>query len=177
MLIRGFRVQGNMDDFRKNGFRDSSRVQRDMSNIERNEIFKGPASVLYGAAGEPGGLVNLITKRPLEYRYSAVDAQLGGFDEYRFSVDSTGPLGDGGGLFYRLNRSAEDNQSFRDFVYKDRYFIAPVLRWDVGQDTRTTFDGDHWQLDEAMCEPKPLQEHLPLWVGGAGERNLTDNQD
>ena len=60
ILMRGFRVRGNSDDFRKNGFRDSSRVQRDLANIDRIEFLKGPASVLYGAVGEPAGLVNFM---------------------------------------------------------------------------------------------------------------------
>jgi len=77
MVIRGFPVAGDSSDYRKNGFRDVCRTQRDLANIERIEILKGPASVLYGISGQPYGVVNFITKKPLDYLYRSVEAQFG----------------------------------------------------------------------------------------------------
>ena len=151
LLIRGFRVRGNSDDFRKNGFRDSSRVERELANVERIEILKGPPSVLYGAAGEPAGLVNFITKQPLECRFDVVSATFGYFDDYRFTLDSTGPLATAVPLTYRLNLAVQDSQSFRDFAFNERFFIAPVICWHVSQCTRLTLEGE-FLYDERMTD-------------------------
>lgn len=159
LLIRGFRIRGNSDDFRKNGFRDSSRVQRELSNVERIEVLKGPASILYGAVGEPAGLVNFITKQPLDYRYDAVSATFGYFNDYRFTLDSTGPLATGLPLTYRLNMAVQDSGSFRDFVYNERFFISPVLRWQINERTRLTFEGE-FLYDERMTD-----RGIPIYQG------------
>jgi iron complex outermembrane receptor protein len=151
LLIRGFRVQGNMDDFRKNGFRDSSRVQRELANIDRIEVLKGPAAVLYGAVGEPSGLVNFITKQPLDYRFDRLAIRFGYFDDYRLTFDSTGPLLTDAPVYYRLNIAAADTDSFRDFVFNEKFFIAPVIRWDVGDRTRLTLEGE-FLYDERMTD-------------------------
>ncbi|MCA9203008.1 MAG: TonB-dependent receptor plug domain-containing protein, partial [Planctomycetales bacterium] len=142
LLIRGFRVQGNSDDFRKNGFRDSSRTQRDLANIDRIEILKGPAAALYGSSGEPAGLVNFITKQPLDYRQDVVSARIGYWDDYRLTLDSTGPLTNED-VTYRLNVAAQDSGSFRDFVFNERYFVAPVVRLRLAEDTYLTFEGEY----------------------------------
>ena len=159
LLIRGFRVQGNSDDFRKNGFRDSSRVERDLSNVERIEILKGPAAVLYGGSGEPAGVVNFITKSPLEERRQECDARFGSFGNYRFTLDSTGPLRNDAPLYYRLNLAEQDSDSFRDFVFKERFFAAPVVRWDIDDRTQFTVEG------EFLTDHRMTDRGLPLYKG------------
>src|SRR5215470_1962061 len=62
ILLRGLEVGSR--NYRKDGYFDPTLVPRDLQNVDRIEILKGPASVLYGSA-DPAGLVNLITKKPL----------------------------------------------------------------------------------------------------------------
>lgn len=62
---------------------------------------------------------------------------------YRGSLDLTGPLNDSETLLYRLNASAQNSESFVDFVEIDRYFVAPVLAWDIGEDTTLTFEAEY----------------------------------
>jgi iron complex outermembrane receptor protein len=146
--------RGFNDDFLIRGFRptEGAQVLRDqfpqatddlspfaeLWNIDRVEVLKGPNAFLYGRS-EPGGLINLVTKRPLsESRYHA-EFTVGSFDLYRPAFDITGPLGPGGSLFYRLNGLYETARSFRNFVDSERLFVAPALTWKIGPDTDVTF--------------------------------------
>ncbi|HXG02520.1 MAG TPA: TonB-dependent siderophore receptor [Candidatus Binatia bacterium] len=146
--------RGFNDDFVIRGFRptEGSLILRDQFpqaiddlspfaeiwNVDRVEVLKGPNAFLYGRS-EPGGLINLVTKRPLsESRYHAEFA-VGSFDLYRPAFDITGPLWPGGSLFYRLNGLYEKGRSFRDFVDSERAFVAPALTWKIGPDTAVTF--------------------------------------
>ncbi|MTF38697.1 TonB-dependent siderophore receptor [Cyanobacterium aponinum] len=137
---RGFRLE----QF-KNGFRDgfnSSRAALEFSNVERLEVIKGPASVLYGQV-EPGGLVNVITKKPLFEPYYAAEFTIGSYSFYRPSFDISGPLNEEKTVAYRLNVAYENAGSFRDFVNSERVSVAPVLTWKVGENTTLTFEGEY----------------------------------
>ena len=111
-----------------------------LANVERVEVLKGPASVLYGPA-DLGGLVNIVTKRPeAEPRYSFT-GKAGSFDFYNADIDLNRPLTDNGKLLARLNASYESADSFRDlFIKSERTHLAPSLRW--FPTVRTTVDLD-----------------------------------
>jgi len=137
---RGFRLS----QF-KNGLRDdfnSSRAALEFANVERVDVIRGPASVLYGQ-GEPGGLANVITERPLSEPRYAADLTVGSYGFYRPTVDITGPLNADRTLAYRLNLAYENAGSFRDFVNSERFFVAPVLSWEMGPDTTLTLEGEY----------------------------------
>ena len=148
-LMRGFAIDGNGNDFRKDGFRDSSRVQRSLANVQRIEFLKGPASVLYGAAGQPSGLVNYVTKNPLDVSFREARVQLGYFDRYRATVDSTGPLLGNADLLHRVNVAWQDSGSFRDFVDLERFFISPVLLHRLDDSTTLTMKME-WLHDQRV---------------------------
>ncbi len=65
-------------------------------------MLKGPAAVMYGRI-ELGGLVNLVTKKPLEEPYYALQQLFGSYDFYRATVDATGPFDTANTLLYRFN--------------------------------------------------------------------------
>ncbi|PNB52484.1 TonB-dependent siderophore receptor, partial [Pseudomonas sp. GW531-E2] len=79
---------------------------RELSNIERIDVVKGPASTLYGRM-EPGGLVNLVTKQPLATPYAAIDQSVGAFNFERTQIDLGGPLTRDATVQYRLNAAHE----------------------------------------------------------------------
>ena len=112
-LIRGF--FGGFD-IKRNGLRDASNLYQsfDLAGIERVEVLKGPASVLYGQ-GSLGGVINYITKQPLSDPYHALEASIGSFNFYRGAVDLTGPLNPSKTVLYRLNLAAQTTESFVDF--------------------------------------------------------------
>ena len=112
---------------------------RDMANVERIEFLKGPAASLYGAT-EPGGTLNVVTKRPLWQRAHSVEGYVGSYGLLRSTLDSTGPIGDK--VAYRLNAAIEDRDSFRDFVDARRSLIAPALSVRFSPTTRLDYTGE-----------------------------------
>lgn len=135
--MRGFGTESNL----KNGVRRANFVAiDDLANIEQIEVLKGPASALYGRF-EPGGVVNMVTKKPLAEQRTRIDFSAGRYDFYRTTLDSTGPLSDT--LGYRLTAAWQDNGSFRDFVDNESQFISPVLRWQLAEQTALTFEFEY----------------------------------
>lgn len=126
----GFKIRGfNTNNIFRNGLfmNEGYFTDLDTANLESVEVVKGPAQ-LYGRT-EPGGLINLTTKKPLKNAQYSLEQQFGSFDKYRTEWDATGPLNDDKTLLYRFTGSYEDKGSFRDFVSTDRYQINPSFTW------------------------------------------------
>ncbi|MDB5451289.1 MAG: ferrichrome-iron receptor [Phenylobacterium sp.] len=107
------------------------------------EVVKGPASVLYGQA-QPGGFVNIITKKPSFSQNTEVEARfntsLAGFDRQGgalISVDSTGPLL-GDKLAYRFIAETGASKGFRDGSFEHPIYVAPSLTWEITEKDRAT---------------------------------------
>jgi iron complex outermembrane receptor protein len=98
------------------------------ANIESVEVLKGPASILFGRI-EPGGLINIVTKRPLPDTHYSIQQTFGSYDEKRTEWDATGPASSDGTLFYRFTGSYDDGASFRDFNFHREMLFAPSLTW------------------------------------------------
>lgn len=110
---------------------------RDFADVERVDIIKGPASLLYGRT-EPGGLINIITKRPLERPMLALEQQVGSFDHERSQLDAGGPLSSSGSLLYRFNAAWQNSGSYRDIPKNHRIFVAPAVTWRASERTAVT---------------------------------------
>ncbi len=137
--IRGFFGGGILVD----GFKDGRGGIRETANVERIEVLKGPASVLYGGV-EPGGVINLVTKQPLRDPYYNAEFSVGSFSTFRPSIDISGPINSDRTLLYRLNSVYESSEGFRDFNQDiQRFFISPTLKWEIGQATNVTFQFDY----------------------------------
>jgi iron complex outermembrane receptor protein len=136
-----FTLRGFADStFFRDGFRlQQGAASREMANIESIEVLKGSAAILYGLV-EPGGMVNVITKQPLATPYYSVNQQFGSYNLYRTTVDATGPLTSDKSLLYRMNLSYENSGSFRDLVFNDNVFFAPVLKWNISDRTQATVE-------------------------------------
>lgn len=127
----------------RNGFRDFGfYTLRDTANVERYEILKGPASLLYGTL-QPGGITNTLSKQPLAQPYRRATFIAGDFDFYRAELDAGGPLARG--LFYRANLAYENAGSFRDGVENESVFFAPVVTAVLGARTRLTVELEYKQ--------------------------------
>ncbi|QDU25900.1 putative TonB-dependent receptor BfrD precursor [Anatilimnocola aggregata] len=142
ILIRGQQLTSS--NFRKDGFLDRTGVPRDFQNVERIEILKGPASILYGA-GDAAGLVNLITKKPLDAQFANFGYTFGAYEQSRFTVDANN-VSTSGNILFRLNAAQEDVNGFVDFDYTHRTQIAPVVTFLLDQDTTLTWNGE-WHKD------------------------------
>ncbi|MBP7330284.1 MAG: TonB-dependent siderophore receptor [Alicycliphilus sp.] len=122
VVIRGFTAIA--DQF-VDGVRDDALYFRDLADIERVEVLKGPAAVLYGR-GSSGGLINRVTKKP-KFGETSGEATLGlgSFDYRRATADVN--LGINDAAAFRLNMAAEDSGSYRDQQFVKRYNFAPSL--------------------------------------------------
>lgn len=105
--------------------------------LERVEVLRGPASVLFGQA-EPGGIVNLVSKRPTETAQNQVRLRADSDDLGELAGDFSGPLNDSGSLLYRVTMLGNDANSEVDKTGMQRQMIAPVLTWRLSEDTELT---------------------------------------
>ncbi|NNA57641.1 TonB-dependent receptor [Pseudomonas koreensis] len=128
LRIRGFDAS---NDFYLDGIRDDSQYKRDLHNVERVEVLKGPAAVLYGR-GSQGGIVNRVSKMPEFGRRSTIEAQAGSEDLRSLYADlSTDPSEN---ISLRLNMGNMDENSFRDGVSGNRQLFAPSMSWQLTPD-------------------------------------------
>jgi len=113
---------------------------RDLAGVERVEFLKGPAAALYGSS-EPGGTLNIVSKRPTWTDRRSAEVQAGNLGLRRASADLSGPLSDR--FAYRLNVAAEKRDGFRDFTGSERQVVAPAFTWKPGRDTVLEYVGEY----------------------------------
>ncbi|MEL6383693.1 MAG: TonB-dependent siderophore receptor, partial [Cyanobacteria bacterium J06626_18] len=164
--IRGF----NSAPILRNGFRQigprqasSRRSFPEVANLEQVEVLKGPAAVLYGEV-EPGGVINLVTKRPLSEPYYQFQTQIGSRELLRPSIDLSGPLTDDGRLLYRLNavyQSRDEIQNYDSDIR--RSFISPVLTWQISDRTDLTIELEYLE------DERPAFYGLPAFGDGIAD--------
>jgi iron complex outermembrane recepter protein len=126
--IRGFITT----DFLRDGFRESQGEIRETAEIEQVEVLKGPASILYGRL-EPGGVINVVPKKPLTEPIIAAELQAGSFQFYRTRFDLSSPLKSDRSLLFRINGVYQTEDGFREptDVTVQRYLIAPRVAWNI----------------------------------------------
>lgn len=138
--MRGFTGDPNFgSDYMVNGFSSSRGYNgmRDGANTQNVEVLKGPASALYGR-GEPGGTVNITTKKPRFVPEYSADVSLGSFNMKRAAVDLTGPMTEN--FAYRLNAAHEKGDSFRDTLTVERSLFSPSFIWLPGDHTTVSYE-------------------------------------
>ena len=140
--IRGFRTTGNRNSGNMvNGMRAQTSLwkQSSLANIERVEIIKGPASVLFGNAS-PGGIINRVTKKPLLEAQNVVSTTIGSFNTIKTYADFTAPLNKQKTFLYRLNLGYENTDSFRDLQQSENIIVAPSFSFLPTEKTRLNVD-------------------------------------
>jgi iron complex outermembrane receptor protein len=131
--IRGFSENNGLRD----GFRNYGYLAfRDVQNIERVEVFKGPAGALYGGVGAVGGYVNTVSKRPGPDNGGDVGITLGSYGLSRTTLDVNQALDNA--VSVRLNGAYEKNSTFRDNGGYDSWSIAPAISWNIERGTSLT---------------------------------------
>ncbi len=112
----------------------NANTNQDLSDIDRVEVLKGPASILYGR-GDPGGLINLVRKQPLEKPYTAVEQQFGSWGDFRTTLDTTGPVFKDNTLLYKFNLAWEDRNNFIQNSNAYLTHVAPTVTWNIDPHT------------------------------------------
>lgn len=98
------------------------------NNIERIEVIKGPASATFSSV-DPGGSINLVTKKPLTEDRKEISIATGSFSSITGTLDFTGPLNEDKSLLYRLNVGHRDSRSFRDLQFYKDILISPSFSY------------------------------------------------
>ena len=113
--------------------------------IERVEVLKGPASLLYGIT-DPGGLINLVSKRPEFTPHGSLNLTGTSFDGGLVQGDLTGPIA-GTNLAYRMVADLQSYAYWRNFGHLSRQVVAPSLTWQ-GDDTTVTvgYEFGHYRV-------------------------------
>ena len=126
--IRG--ISQNEDGQIVNGMRTRQYffLQPITTNIERIEVIKGPASATF-ASVDPGGSINLVTKKPLPVNRKEVSMSAGTFNTLRGTIDFTGPLSKDKSLLYRFNGAYQEAGSYRDYVGNKSYLLSPSFSY------------------------------------------------
>ncbi|MBL8505877.1 MAG: TonB-dependent siderophore receptor [Methylobacillus glycogenes] len=176
--IRGF---SNTDQgMLINGFRGGRgyNVTRDAATVERFEFLKGPAAAVYGAS-EPGGIINIVTKKPKFTQANSLDVNIGSYGLRRAALDTTGPINEQ--LAYRLNVVAEDSAMRSSLFEGDRQTVAPALTWVISDKTVLNYEAEFTRvstpLDRGLIQingnPRALPRSRVLGEPNDGNVELT----
>ena len=135
-LVRGF----NQSRYQ---FKDGLRLdpgylqQQEAWGLERIQVLRGPASVLFGQVA-PGGIVNMVSKRPVDRPLREVGVSLGSFGQRSIYADLGGRADADGRWLWRLPVLASQRGDAQDFVEASRVFFAPSLTWRLAASTQAT---------------------------------------
>ncbi|NMM08442.1 TonB-dependent siderophore receptor [Polaromonas sp.] len=172
VTIRGFSA---INDQFVDGVRDDALYFRDLSNIERIEVLKGPSSVLYGR-GSAGGLINRVTKKPRAEPALEIGATLGSAGQKRGEFDLGTASSDKETLF-RLTGALEDSTSFRNQYFLERQVIAPSVTFKLRPQTTLTLQADYLK-DKRLADQgvpsfrgRPVDVPIETYFGAANGRD------
>ena len=177
-----FMIRGLLIDYAlKNGFKNSSLLSfTDMANVERIEVLKGPASLLYGRI-EPGGVVNIVTRQPLSVHQQRAEFTVGRYGITRGVFDVTGPLSASGNVAFRLIGAGQHAGSHRDFVSRNGGVFAPSFSWKATDRTTVTVEGEALKTSgtpDAGLPSTPVSFTLPVHVSvGEPDQDSIRNQN
>ncbi|KUJ63134.1 TonB-dependent receptor [Flavobacteriaceae bacterium CRH] len=126
--LRGFPVQPTM----VNGLPGLTNGSLDPANIDKIEIIRGPSGTLFGSSLiSYGGLINTTTKRPYKTFGGEINYTVGSYGLNRATVDLNTPLNEKKTLNFRINSAYNKQNSFQDAGFRESYFIAPSLSYEV----------------------------------------------
>ncbi|MCH7400811.1 TonB-dependent siderophore receptor [Belliella kenyensis] len=140
--FRGFSTGINA----RNGMEAATgRSSLDIANVERIEILKGPSATLFGAnVSSFGGVVNLVTKAPMEERQTEITYTTGSFNLHRIAADVNTPLNEDNTVLLRVNTALNREKSFMDYGFNNTFIIAPSLLYKASERLTITLDLEYF---------------------------------
>jgi len=147
-------IRGNAttSDFFIDGVRDDVQYFRDLYNVERVEVLKGPNAMLFGRGGG-GGIINRVTKKADWSDEGSLTLELGSWDHRRLTADVAQPIGDA--FAVRVVGLYERSESFRDFVTVDRWGLNPSAAWRSGEGLTVSLSYEHFEDDRTVDRGLP----------------------
>lgn len=159
ITLRGFTA--NSDTY-LDGVKDNGQYFRDTFFMDRTEVLKGASSVLFGR-GSTGGVINSIAKKPLfGDPFAAADFTYGNYDFKRITLDAGSGFNDR--FAARLNALYQDQDSFRDYNFMNRWGVAPSVHWAITPDTALTLHLLHQEEDSVFDYGIPMFRGRPADV-------------
>jgi len=147
LTVRGFVPGRYLDGMRLPfGVRGYSQPRVEPFGLERVEVLKGPSSLLYGQAN-PGGLVNMVSKRPTTETVREIELQYGNHNRKQVGLDLGGKIDDTGQWSYRLVALGRKSDTAYSFVSEEKTTLAPSLTWRPNADTRLTLLAQYQKID------------------------------
>ncbi len=151
--IRGFRAENARDINGLRGY-NTTYTSPMLVNIERIEVIKGPTATLYGNC-DPGGTINLVTKRPLDTTKARLDIYGGAWNHFRVEGDVTGPLNRSKTLLYRLNAGYDNTGSFINQTFAKSYELAPSFSFIPNDRFRVNLDFSLSHINTVLNQGQP----------------------
>jgi len=158
VVIRG---QSTSADFFLDGVRDDVQYYRDLYNLDRVEVLKGPNAMIFGRGGG-GGVINRVTKEAEFMPLHEITLTGGMYDDKRFAMDLNQPLNDK--VATRFNGMYDNSGSFRKYVGLTRYGINPTLTLKPTKTTRITFGYERFRDDRTADRGVPSFQGRPVDV-------------
>ncbi|AKZ62103.1 TonB-dependent receptor [Herbaspirillum hiltneri N3] len=124
--------------------------------LERLEVLRGPASVMYGQS-PPGGMINAVSKRPSATAVREIGVEYGTYDRKQLKADVGGALDTGGEWTWRVTMLARESGTRLAFDRDDRVYVAPALTWQPNAATRLTLLAQYQKDDQSYAWPNQLQ--------------------
>ncbi|MGZ3158911.1 MAG: TonB-dependent receptor [Burkholderiaceae bacterium] len=155
VVLRGISTSA---DFFVDGIRDDAQVFRDLYNLERVEVLKGPGGMAFGRGGA-GGVVNRVTKRPEFNPIGEVDFTLGSYEQLRSTIDIGNKFSSTAA--WRLNAMTERANSFRNGADMKRYAANPTFMLVPSDQTTVTLSYEHLLDDRTADRGIPSQSGAP----------------
>jgi iron complex outermembrane recepter protein len=198
-IVRGFEdVQILRDGIRRFGGGSSeSNAQPavEIANLEKIEVIKGPASILYGSI-EPGGLINLVSKQPLATPFREAEVQFGSRGLIRPRIDLSGPIDADGKVLYRFNGLYQSLGNFRNLTQNEqKTLLSPTVTWKIDNRTSLNVSSEYIDVtrpadfgipsangkvvdvprDRVITDPNDRVNNKSLFIGYRLDRQLDDN--
>ncbi|MGE0628696.1 MAG: TonB-dependent siderophore receptor, partial [Hyphomicrobiaceae bacterium] len=188
VIVRGIPASYFLDGLRTTFGSYANTAGIEPFGLERVEVLRGPASMLYGQSSS-GGLINGVSKRPQDRPHAELGAEYGSYDWRQFQFDFGGRATADGRWLYRFVGVARDAGTQVDQVDNDRIYLAPSLTFRPTAATNITLLGT-WRKDQGGS----VQQFLPhegtlfpnsitgkrvsksTFIGEPGDFNDTDQQ-
>ncbi|MGM8362968.1 TonB-dependent siderophore receptor [Flavobacterium sp. ARAG 55.4] len=176
--MRGFRTEAAFVD----GVPSQTNGEIEPANIERVELIKGPSGTLFGGAVVSfGGLINIVTKKPLDTLGGEANFTTGSYGLNRLSADVYGPVNNEKKLFFRINTAYQNQSSFQDAGFKRSFFVAPTLEYRSSERLNLSLTASFYSLEGTspatifLNRVRPYIATTPAELNFNWKRSFTSN--
>ncbi|SFH23538.1 TonB-dependent receptor [Pedobacter insulae] len=167
--MRGFRTEAAFVD----GVPSQTNGEIEPANIERVELIKGPSGTLFGGAVVSfGGLINIVTKKPIDTLGGEVNFTTGSYGLNRLSADVYGPVNDDKKLLFRLNTAYQNQGSFQDAGFKRSIFVAPTIEYRASERLNISLTASFYSLEGTSPSTIFLNRVRPYIATNPSELNF-----